>query len=193
MFDRIRDWWERRELREQRLVMLLLAAVVVTGLGYAGFLVSDGLSGLGAGNDEIRAALHTLSERKEEILEARTRGPDVQFGEEPTPLATYLEKIGSEAGVTIKAQTEKPTVTKGKFHEIALQITLNDITLDQLANFLKKVETQSATVVTQRVYAKRSLMAKEKMDRVEVTVATWARPKTASKPAATSADAGTKP
>jgi Tfp pilus assembly protein PilO len=191
MFDRIRDWWERRELREQRLVMLLLAAVVVTGLGYAGFLVSDGLSELGNGNDEIRTALHTLSDRREDILEARTRGPEVQIGEEPTPLATYLEKIGSEAGVTIKAQSEKPAVTKGKYHELALQITLNDITLDQLVNFLKKMETQSATVVTQRLYAKRSLLAKEKMDRVEVTVVTWARPKAASKTAA--ADAGAKP
>src|SRR5262245_60102895 len=118
MLDRIRDWWERRELREQRLVMLLAAAVVVTGLGYAGFVVSDGLAELGSGNEEMRAALRTLSERKDELLEARTRGPDVQIGEEPTPLATYLEKIGSEAGVTIKAQSEKPVVTKGKYHEL---------------------------------------------------------------------------
>src|SRR6266571_5702746 len=152
MFERLRNWWERLEVREQRLVMLLALAVVVTGLGYAGLMVSDGLNGLSDHNAEMRSALQTLSQRKDEILEARMRGPEVAIGDEPTPLATYVERIGGEVGVTIRAQNDKPVVTKGKYHEVALQITLNDITLDQLANFLKKVETQSQTVVSQRVY-----------------------------------------
>ncbi len=198
MLERIRNWWERLEVREQRLVMLLALAAVVTGLGYAGLMVSDGLNGLSDGNEDIRTALQTLSHRKEEIMEARTRGPEVAIGDEPTPLATYVERIGGEVGVTIKAQNDKPIVTKGKYHEVALQITLNDITLDQLANFLKRVETQSQTVVSQRVYAKRSLMAKERMDRVEITVATWARTKAERDKAkaaagATAGDAGAKP
>jgi PHD/YefM family antitoxin component YafN of YafNO toxin-antitoxin module len=194
MFERIGNWWERLEVREQRLVMVLAFAVLATGLGYAAFMVSDGLTSLSDGNDEVRQALQTLAQRKAEIIEARTRGPEVAIGDEPTPLASYLERIGGEVGITIRAQTDKPIVTKGKYHEVALQITFNDITLEQLANFLKQVETQSPTVVTQRMYAKRALMSKEKLDRVEITVATYARTKAErDKGKAAGADAGAKP
>jgi hypothetical protein len=192
MFDRLRDSWERLGTRERRLFSLLGITVVVCGILYVGFMIQDGLSDLEKHNDDTRAVLSTLDARRDELLEAKSKHNEAvgQIGDEPIALATYLEKVGGEAGVQIRAQKEKPTVSKsnGKFHQHSIEITLFDVTLDQLAHFLRSIETQSPIVVTERLSIKRSTMVKEKLDKVDITVATYSRPG-AKKPAAGAAAA----
>ncbi len=188
MFSRIAAFWERMGPRERRLTSIFGAAAVVCIGIYAAFSINDGLRTLEDKNDEIRTALRSLEDHRDDLINAKSQKGDAVgvISEEAIPLATYLEKAGfdktgSDMNVQIRAQTEKPTVTKGKFHELALQITLFDVTLEQLAFFLKKIETTSPIVVTQRLYVKRSALTKEKMDRVEITVATYERIKGGAK------------
>jgi type II secretory pathway component PulM len=188
MFDRLRDSWERLGARERRLLSLLGVVAVLVAVLYVGFMIQDGLASLERHNDDTRAVLATLESRREELIEAKSKQNEVvaMIGEEATALPSYLEKVGSELGVQIRAQQEKPTVTKGKFHEHSTEITLFDITLDQLARFLRNIETQSPVVVTTKLVVKRSSLQKEKLDRVQITVATYARPprRAAERPAA---------
>jgi type II secretory pathway component PulM len=195
MFDRLRDMWERLGPRERRLGGLLGVVLVVCGVLYVGFMIQDGLHDLERHNDDTRAILATLHNRREELIEARSKQGETtaMIGDEHPALPTYLEKIAGEVGVQIRAQTEKPTVARGKFHEHQTQITLFDVTLDQLARLLRGIETQNPSVVTQRLQVKRSALQKEKMDKVDLTVATFSRATpTTKKPAAPAAEA-TKP
>jgi hypothetical protein len=192
MFDRLRDSWERLGARERRLLSLLGVVTVVCGVLYVAFMIQEGLSNLESHNDDARTVLATLDSRRDELVEAKSKQNEVVavIGEEPTALPTYLEKIAGEIGVQIKQQTDKPTVTKGKFHEHSTEITLYDVTLDQLARFLRGIETASPVVVTTKLIVKRSNLQKEKMDRVQIIVATYSRPRKAGeKPAAAAAPA----
>jgi Tfp pilus assembly protein PilO len=126
----------------------------------------------------VRDALDTLDKKRDNLADEKGANGDVlaQITEEPTPLATYVEKAGSESGVQIRSTSERPPAVRNKFREVALQITLTDVTLEQVAQFLKKVEAQP-TVVTQHVDIRRSSLSKDKIDHVEITVATYARTK----------------
>jgi type II secretory pathway component PulM len=176
MWERLRGWWENLGPRERRLVWAGGAAVVVTLLAWVMLTVNDGLRDLDRRNGRVRTALKTLDEKRDQIMEERERQSDAvsQIPNEAIALATYLEKVGGEVGVQIRAQADQPTVSKGKFHELSLQITLFDVTLDQLAQFLKRIET-NPIVVTQKLSVRRSTIAKDKMDRVDIVVSTYER------------------
>lgn len=187
MFDNLRERWERLGPRERRMFALLGVVVVAVGVMYAVFTIQEGLADLEQHNEDTRAVLTTIASRRDELMEAKSKQGEVvaMILEEPTPLATYLDKVAGEVGIQIRARTPKPVTQKGKFHEHQTQITLFDITLDQLAKFLRGIETQSQVVVTQRMNVRRSSLTKEKLDKVDLTVATYSRPnKKAAQPAA---------
>src|SRR6266702_3515791 len=166
MLERVRDTWERMGPRERRLASMLGFVVVVCLLGYVVFLINDGLNDLENRNADTRALLLSLETHRDDLAADRSK------------------QGGAEAGVQIRAQTERPTQIKGKFHELATQIVLFDLNLDQLAKFLRGIETTSPIVVTRHLLIKRSALQKEKFDRVEITVATYQRVKAgAAKPA----------
>jgi hypothetical protein len=177
MFDRMREWWEQVAPRERRLMTLLGVTAVICVFGFIGFQISDGLSDMSKKNQATRDALQSLADHRDELEAAKDKSVNVvaMIGEESESLATYLESIEQEVGVKIQKSTEKPVVTKGKFHERALSVQLYDVTVDQLARFLERIETKSPIVVTQRLFVKRSSVNKEKLDRVEITVATYER------------------
>jgi type II secretory pathway component PulM len=189
MFDNLRERWERLGPRERRMFALLGVVVVAVGVLYAVFTIQEGLADLARHNEDTRAVLTTIAGRRDELLEAKSKQGEVvaMIAEEPTPLATYMDKVAGEVGVQIRARTPKPVTQKGKFHEHSTQITLFDLTLDQLARFLRGIETQSQVVVTQRMNIRRSSLTREKLDKVDLTVATYSRPKKAAQPAAPAA------
>jgi hypothetical protein len=185
MFERLSDYWERLGPRERRLGGLLAVVLVVCLLGYAGFAINDGLNDLDRRNDDARALLVSLEQHRDDLAVDKSKQGDAValIGEEAQPLSTYLEKVGGEAGVTIKNQTDRPMQLKGKFQELATQIILYDLNIDQLGKFLRGIETTSPIVVTRHLVVKRAALQKEKFDRVEITVATYQRGKAAAAPA----------
>jgi hypothetical protein len=183
----LRDFWERLGPRERRLGGFLGVVLVVCLLGYAAFSINDGLGAMQQKNEDTRALLANLEAHRDELAvdHGGTKGDAVGLiGDEAAPLSTYLEKIGTEAGVTIKNQTDRPVVIKGKFQEVATNIILFDLNVDQMARFLRGIETGSPIVVTRHLVVKRASLTKEKLERVEVTVATYQRNKTAAPAAA---------
>lgn len=177
MFDRVREWWERMAPRERMLILALGVTLVVCAFGWIGYQINDGLDDLATKNSDTETALETIEERHDELVANRAGGTSAvaQIGAEAEPLATYLEGIEGEIGVKISSVTPEKTTPKGKFTEKSLQVTLYDVNIDQLARFLERIETKSPVVVTQKLHVKRSTSQPEKLDRVEVTVATYER------------------
>lgn len=181
MFDRLTAFLERLGPRERRLAGWLGVVFVVVGLGYVGMLINDGLSNLEKQNSNTRLLLTSLAEKRDQLTADKSKEGQVaaMIGDEAPALGTYVEKIAGENGVQIRQQSEKPVATKGRFRELANEITLYDITVEQLAKLLHGLETTNPTVVTQRLDIKRSIMQKEKLDRVVIVVATYERAKAA--------------
>jgi len=165
--------------RERRLAVLGGFSLVMVIVVFIGGMVWDGMTALADDNDAKREAIRTMEEKREDLIAARSRvaDPVAQIGEEALALGSYTEKISGEVGLQIKSTRPLPGATKGKYHEVPLQLTLYDVTLDQLARFLKRIETDSPIVATTRLFVKRSISAKEKLDRVEITVTTWEKVK----------------
>jgi len=179
MFDRLTAFLERLGPRERRLAGWLGVVFVVVAIGYVGMLINDGLSNLEKQNSNTRLLLASLGERRDQLTADKSKEGQVaaMIGDEAPALGTYVEKIAGENGVQIRQQSEKPVATKGRFRELANEITLYDISVEQLAKLLHGLETTNPTVVTQKLDIKRSIMQKEKLDRVVITVATYERAK----------------
>lgn len=175
-FDDIGRKWERLAPRERRLFAALGVTFVLCVFGFVGLQIHDGLSSIEARNDKARKVLKDLDEQRQALIEARTQGqsPTPLGGGEAPPLATYLDGIAGELGVQIPESTERPPVPKGKFQERTVDIKMRGLTVRQLADFLRQVETRSQAVVTQRLFVKTYFNQHDKLD-VELTVATYER------------------
>jgi hypothetical protein len=191
MFDRLTAFLERLGPRERRLAGWLGVVFVVVAIGYVGMLINDGLSNLEKQNSNMRLLLASLGERRDQLTADKSKEGQVaaMIGDEAPALGTYVEKIAGENGVQIRQQSEKPAAVKGRFRELANEITLYDVSVEQLAKLLHGLETTNPTVVTQKLDIKRSIMQKEKLDRVVITVATYERAKAPKEKAAAEAPA----
>ncbi len=174
-FEQLRDRWENAAPREKRLVLALGITAVVCVLGFVFLNVRNRLADLEGQNAQARYALRLIAEHQDEIMEKRNspEDPERLIPETAQPLQTYLEGIATQAGnMTIPDSTEKPPVIKGKYRELSLDINLRGVTLDQLAKFLKMVETNAPAVVTQALYVKPYVSAHDKLD-VKLTIAAY--------------------
>ncbi len=176
-FDDLKQRWERLAERERRLLELLGLTFVLCVFGVVGFFIYRGLDEIETRNEEVREALRLLDERRDEYLEQRGQQETsvvAMIGDEAVPMATYLEGIANDVGVDISEQAEQSPQQKGRFEEVSVEIKLKreGINIQQLADFLRLIETRSPLVVTQRVHVRPFFNQHEKLD-VEVTVATY--------------------
>jgi type II secretory pathway component PulM len=173
-FEQLRDRWENMAPRERRLLLGLAATAVACVLIVVLLRVTTRLSAMEDQNAQTRNALRLIMLHQDDILEKRNspNDPEKIIPETAQPLQTYLEGVASQAGgMTIPDSTNKPEVVKGKYRELAVDIKLRGVSIDQLAKFLKMAESNPA-VVTQRLYVKPYVSAHEKLD-VELTMATY--------------------
>jgi hypothetical protein len=173
-FEGLRDRWENMAPREKRLVIALGVTAVVCVFGFIGLQIRGGLADLEEKNGQTRYALRLIDEHQDEIFAKKNspEDPERLIPETAQPLTTYLDGIATQVGVTIPEQSERPAQVRGKFHELSVDIKLRGVTLDQLARFLKLVETSGQAVVTQRLYVKPYVSAHDKLD-VELTIAAY--------------------
>jgi hypothetical protein len=180
--DGLREKWERWTPRERRLVVILGGTFVLFVAALVGRQIISGLSSLEDRNERARQALKHLEENRDDLVAARSKAGTERsvFNAEVPPLATYLEGIAKELAIQIPESTEKPGIPKGKFSERLVEVKLVNVTLAELAEFLRRVETNSPAVVTQRVLVMKSAFGTpEKLDSAELTIAAYERVKDA--------------
>ena len=177
-FEGLRDRWEQMALRERRLVVALGVTAVVCVFGFIGLQIRSGLQELEEKNGETRYALRLIDEHQDDVFKQKTSidNPDTIIPDSAPSLATYLDGIATESGLTIPESSERPAQTRGKYIELSTDLKLRGVTLEQLAKFLKLAETRAPAMVTQRLYVKPYVSAHEKLD-VELTFATFEKAK----------------
>lgn len=173
-FEGVRDWWERLAPREKRLFGLLGLTFVVCVFALIGYRIRDGLAAIEARNAAAREALRSIDEHRDDLMGGGGPKGDLaaRLGGAAPSLAPYLESIANEVGIQIPESSERTPTTKGEHNELVIDVKLRGVTIDQLAQFLKKVETRHPAVVTQRLYVRTYFNQHEKLD-VELTVAAY--------------------
>jgi len=175
--DSLRDRWETITPREQRLVLALGVTFVVVILVWVGLRISDGLSAIEARNDQARMALRTLHNYRLAQSE-QPRTPEVDLENNPVKLESYLESIASEVGIEIPRFNSVSPATRDGFVETSTQIEIRKLSIEELKDFLERVEGRSKKVVVRSLNIKRQFNDNEKLD-VKMTVSTFAREKKA--------------
>ncbi|MBK7537726.1 MAG: type II secretion system protein M [Myxococcales bacterium] len=189
--DKARDWWDTKNPRERALLLALAVTVPITLAVWLGSYISDGLTKIEKNNDTMRRALTTLAD-------LRARGPALQPADDvvatmPTELIgleSYLTRAAEKAKLKIPRFNPRPPVTRNGFTTHAMQIDLNDVTLDQARLFFEAVENDSRYVAVTALNASRKLGVKEKLNlKLEITAYAKEAPKGAEAPAAEGAGA----
>jgi type II secretory pathway component PulM len=176
----IRAQWERLSLRERRLLTFLggcLIALVVFGVGY---VIADGLSSIEVRNREMRQALKDMASHRDEFIRARAESGawerKIPAEGKGQPLQGFLESSAKDLEITIPEMNERPPQARGKqFVEKSVDIKLRGLNLQQLAEFMRKVEgAPTQVVVVSRLFVRTRFNQHDQLD-VEMTVSTFER------------------
>jgi type II secretory pathway component PulM len=173
--DKARDFWDRISPRERRIVVIAAVAVPLTIAVWLGLAIHDGLVAMEARNDKARKALDVLAD-------LRARGQTHQqvddavatMGVEPLSLGTYLDKAAQKAKFPLKGTTPHPAQTRNGFITNSTSCTLDDITIQQLKDFLMEVEMGSKVVAVTHIDLRRDFRQKDKLD-VNLEVSTYSK------------------
>jgi general secretion pathway protein M len=141
---KVQAWFQTLTGRERRLVALAGAAVVVFILFIVVFTFANTASAIRNRTakkiqqlDEVQAlaAGFREGEAKRAALEAQLKASNVR-------LASYLEEKGNKAGLDIPSINPRADVTLAgdKIVESSVEVTLTDIKINRLVDFLNYVE-----------------------------------------------------
>jgi hypothetical protein len=176
----MRAQWERLSLRERRLLTLLGGVFVALVVFSVGYIIADGLRSIDTRNRDMRQALKDMASHRDEFIRARmdTDRWKLKIPEEGKgqPLQGFLEAAAKELDITIPEMNERPAQARGKqFVEKSVDIKLRGLNLQQLAEFMRKVETTSQhVVVVSRLFVRTRFNQHDQLD-IEMTVSTFER------------------
>ena len=174
MLEGLRDRWEHMAPRERRLMALLGVTGVITVFAFIGMIIGDGLDSIEGKNQERRDALDALEVHRARAAEP-SQAPKIEIHDEALDLPVYLSTIAGELQISIPGYSPQPTVTRGAFDEISTSIDLREVTLDQLSQFLERVETSDRTVVVTALHIERSFRDQDKLRKASMTVTTYVK------------------
>ncbi len=181
----LRDRFERLSARERTMVTALGIAALVMVTLIVGFFITDGLSTLEEKNANMRQALRDIETQRDAYLKAKNKSSSLatRVGHTPIQLSGYLEQAAKETGVEIPESNESGPTAAGKaFMERSVDLRLKAVRIEQLAAFLKRIETGPNLVAVTSLSIRTRDDKHEELD-VEMRVSTWehAQPKTTGK------------
>jgi hypothetical protein len=179
----LRDRFERLSQRERTMVSALGVAVAVMLTLIVGFLITEGLSNLEERNGAMRQALKDMESHRGSYLLQRSKSAQLEtrLGHGAVHLGSYLEQAAKDSGIQIPESNELPSAPAGKqWVQRSVTLQLQHVKLDQLASFMKRIETGPNLVLVT------SLNIRTRDDKhidldVEMTVSTWERSKPTGK------------
>ena len=179
----LRDRFERLSQRERTMVAALGITFVVMVTLIVGFLITDGLSSLEERNAAMRQALKDIETQREPYLrqKAKTAQLESRLNRGSIQLGSYVEQAAKETGVEIPEFNEATPAPAGKnWTEKSLAFRLQRVKLEQLANFMRKLETGPSLVVVTQLNIRTRDDKHQELD-VEMTVSTYEKNKSAGK------------
>ena len=180
------DRLQSLEDRERRLLGLLVALV----LGALVLLPPAALYALVHSRrsevDEIREALQAIDDERETVERAKAGKGAIEqrYARPAPPLAAFLARLASEAGVEIPESQDRQAVPHGKrFDERSTKLTLRKVGLLKLVKFLEKIEQSGHPVRISQFGIRKRGSEPDSYD-VDLVVSAFdrkAEPKTAAK------------
>jgi len=180
-FESLQARWEQITPRERALVAGLAGLFVVALIALVMMRIGDRLHALEQKNEDTRLALKAL-ERHRATASQRTTGDPVELLKGTAPkLDTYLDDIIGDLKLEGPAYPPRKENAKGEFIEVSMDVRMpKPLTIYELKDLLKSVETKDRRVVVRDLNVKRNFRDQDKLD-VRMTIATY---KTAAKDAA---------
>jgi hypothetical protein len=190
--DRARDFWDRISPRERRLVVLAAIATPITLALWLGLAIHDGLVAMEQRNDTARKALVVLADlRVRGGLHKHANDVVAKMGTEPLSLDTYLDNAAKKASFTLRGTTPHPPQTRNGFVTNSVSCQLEDLTIEQVKDFLTAVETDSKLVAVTHLELRREFQDKAKL-RATLEVSTYSKQKKAKGDSGNSPGSGGK-
>jgi general secretion pathway protein M len=131
------------EERERRLLGILVAMVVGAVLLLPPVALYALVHSRRSEVEEIRAAIQAIEDERETVERAKAGKGAIEqrYARPAPPLAAFLARLASEAGVEIPESQDRQAVPHGKrFEERTTKITLRKVGLLKLVKFLEKIE-----------------------------------------------------
>lgn len=172
--DKLRDRWEQISPREQRMILALGITFILVVLALLGRGITGGLAALEEENQKTRTALRALEDYRQNLARNGDESPDIQLPSEPVKLQSYLEGIATEVGITIPGFNPQSGTDKGGVLTASTRIEIRGLSIEQLTEFLEKVESGQPHVVIESLEIQRHFRDKEKLD-VTMLVTAYAR------------------
>jgi hypothetical protein len=174
--DALRDRYERLSQRERTLVMAFFVALGLMFALISTFLILDKLSSLDERNADMRQALKDIDSKRELYIQAKQQlgAVESRIPQGQMQLGSFLETAAKEAGLAIPEQKEQRPTSVGNYTERSLELDLTRVKLDQLANFLRRVETGPQLVVVSALHLNTRDDKHQELD-AHVMVTTWER------------------
>lgn len=191
--DKASDFWARISPRERRLVVIAAIAVPLTIAIWLGLAIRDGLDAMAARNTKTRKALAALADlRARGQTHAQVDDVVSTMGTEPLSLDTYLTNAAKKAKFDLKSTiTPRQPVSRNGFVTNTSTLTLDNLSIEELRDFLQDIETGSKVVAVTHIDMRRDFREKDKLD-VNLEVSTYSKEKPGGTgSAAGSSDTGT--
>ena len=190
--DRARDFWDRISPRERRLVVIAGIAAPITIAIWLGLAIHDGLAKIDTRNEHTRKAIRYVEELHAKGAVAPTPGGDQdtldKMGTEPLKLHTYLDEAARKVGFVLKGTQPHAAQTRNGYVTTSVSCSLDKLTIDQLANFLKEIESSKVVAVT-HLDVRRDFRDKDKLN-ATLEVSTYSKEPPKPTDAAGSAGSG---
>ena len=178
--ERARDFWDRISPRERKLVVLLAIAAPIIIVGWLGMQIHDGLGDMEKRNDRTRKALAIVEDLKGKGPIKPADDVVATMGTEPLSLDTYLSNAAKKAKYDLKSTiTPRQPVSRNGFVTNTSTLSIENMTIEQLRDFLQEVETASKVVAVTHIDMRRDFRDKDKID-INLEVSTYSKEKPAA-------------
>jgi general secretion pathway protein M len=140
----VEAWYASLAARERRMVLLASGAVIVFGLFVTVFSLSNAASATQRRTTEKLNKLQEVEELAQGYRESEAQRAQVQrqLSNNGIKLISYVNEKGTAAGLDIQTINPKPElpVGDGNILESAVEVTLTDINIRKLVDFLNSIE-----------------------------------------------------
>jgi len=186
---RLRDWFDKLAPRERRLMSILVVALAVVLLLLVPVGASLVLASRRATNRELREAIHSIKNSREDVRQRQARRDAVvaRYATRAPPLAGMLEKAARDNNLDVPESQDRPEIPHGKrYTERSTVVRLRKSGMLQLARVLEQIEQQRMPIAITRLNVRRRGGERDSYD-VELGVSAFDRSDTSK-----DANGGTK-
>ena len=169
--------FERLSGREQIMVLVMIVALIGMIIGFGGYFVNKDLTAkqrrIAAKVDKLKEIAELRNDYQRRLNEQKRLADEVRRNKD-TRILSYLEGLSQKANIELKNASERQGEATGsdQVKEEAAEVTIQNVSLDRLYEFLRQIEEGNRLVKVRRLKIKTRFDNKEMLD-ANVTVGTF--------------------